>query len=156
MTPQLPTSTSLRAEVLRLIDAAQAFGEEDHYAGKRDHPRTADGLQLEVTTNPQDRSAGWAVSMQDISDGGASFWSKQNLVPRSAVYLREFNARETRPWIPALVKHSTRGIRGHLIGVAFELPKEAPQQMPPKSPPSPVHQHVGPAPKTLRRMRLGL
>ncbi len=156
MTLRIPTSTSLRAEVLRLIEAAQAFGEEDHYAGKRDHPRTADGLQLEVTTNPQDRSAAWAVSMQDISDGGASFWSKQILAPRSAVYLREFNARETRPWIPARVKHSTVGIRGHLIGVAFELPKEAPQQTPPKTPPFPGNQHAGPAPKTLRRMRLGL
>ena len=109
-----------KREIARLVSAAGEFGEPDTWAGKRSAPRVAEGMQLEVTTNPGDPSAAWAVSMQDVSHTGVAFWSKREIRPRSGIYVRQFSPGTEYKWIPACVKHSTVGIRGSLIGAEFE------------------------------------
>lgn len=116
-------ASAVPGEIARLVAFAGQEGEADHYTGKRETTRYADGLQLEVTTNLQGRSDSWAVSMQDISTGGVSFWSKRKIDQRTDVWVREFTANNDGLWIPARVTHCTIGIRGHLIGAAFVATK---------------------------------
>lgn len=116
-------ASAVPGEIARLVAFAGQEGEADHYTGKRETTRYADGLQLEVTTNPQCPSDSWAVSMQDISTGGVSFWSKRKIDQRTDVWVREFTANNDGLWIPARVTHCTIGIRGHLIGAAFVAAK---------------------------------
>lgn len=115
-------STAFRHEIARLISIAQG-GEADYYAGKRGTKRVAEGLQLEMTAS--DPSAGGpcsAVSMHNISEGGFAFWSRRKLEKRTSLFVREFSKDNSRPWLPAHVTHCTVGIRGFLIGAAFDLP----------------------------------
>ena len=114
------TPTPVQSEIERLLRAAGECGEIDAYTGKRDVVRVAEGLQLEVTTDRQDVSAAWAVTMHNVSGGGIAFWSRRDIAERTAIYVREFSPDTPHSWIPALVKHSTRGIRGHLIGASFD------------------------------------
>jgi hypothetical protein len=128
------TAKELAQEVVRLLALARRTGESDHYGGKRARRRFSETIQLEVTTDPDRASAAWPVSMQDISDEGVAFWSKRPLALRTDVYVREFSGYMPRPWIPARVKHTTVGIRGNLIGVAFVIPNDnsAAEAPPPK------------------------
>ncbi len=104
-------------EIARLVADAKEFGEADAYDGKRDDMRVADGLQLEVRTNPIGPSA--AVSMQNVSDGGFAFWSKTKMFQRDTLFVRQFSEDNACTWLPAQVTHCTVGIRGFLIGAAF-------------------------------------
>lgn len=108
-----------RAEISRLLALARKHGGADKYTGKRQAARVSEGMQLEVTTDPNDASASWAVPMHDISVGGVAFWSKRDLPPYTYIHVREFSSRSDRPWLPARVKHRTVGIRGFLIGASF-------------------------------------
>ena len=110
-----------RAEIFRLVATARRHGDTDAYTGKRRSARVAEGMQLEVTMNPDDPSAAWAVSMHDVSKGGVAFWSKRDVQPYTCIYVREFSSGSNRLWLPARVRHRTVGIRGYLIGAAFGL-----------------------------------
>ncbi|MGD2109481.1 MAG: PilZ domain-containing protein [Phycisphaerae bacterium] len=130
-------------EIARLVAAARKHGETDAYTGKRNAARVSEGMQLEVTTNANDPSGVWAVSMHDVSKGGVAFWSKKDLKPYTFIYIREFSGRTDRVWVPAQVKHRTVGIRGFLIGASFLLAPSAdqpapdrPQSAPPTGPPN--------------------
>ncbi|MHC4092338.1 MAG: hypothetical protein ACYSVY_19050 [Planctomycetota bacterium] len=70
-------------EIVRLIEAADAFGEPDNYTGKREAKRYHDGMPLEVSTNPMRPSEAWSVSMHNVSEGGLSFWSKRDVPTRT-------------------------------------------------------------------------
>lgn len=118
-TKQIPAGAN-RPEIVRLLRAARTHGAIDAYAGKRRATRAAEGMQLELTTNPDDPTAATAVAMHDISEGGVSFWTRQELDLRAVIYLREFSNGESRSWIPARVKHRTMGLRGYLIGASFD------------------------------------
>ncbi|MHC4611214.1 MAG: PilZ domain-containing protein [Planctomycetota bacterium] len=107
-------------EIVRLIEAADAFGEPDNYTGKREAKRYHDGMPLEVSTNPMRPSEAWSVSMHNVSEGGLSFWSKRDVPTGTPLFVRAFSEDEHRGWIPARVRHRTAGIRGHLIGTEFE------------------------------------
>lgn len=106
-------------EIDRMVETAGACGEIDWYAGKREFLRIKDGRQLEVTTDRNNPGDSWPVAMHNVSDGGFAFWSKRKPADRSALYVREFTADGTHPWIPARVTHSTRGLRGFLVGASF-------------------------------------
>ncbi len=112
-------ANAVPTEIARLVTLAGQEGEADNYPGKRDATRYADALQLEVTMNPECPSDSWGVSMQDISTGGLSFWSKRKIAQRTDVWVREFSSDNKGLWMPARVTHCTIGIRGHLIGAAF-------------------------------------
>ena len=114
------TPPPVQSEIERLLRAAGEGGDIDSYAGKRDDVRVAEGLQLEVTTNRQDSSAAWAVTMHNVSGGGIAFWSRRDIGERTAIHIREFSPDTPHSWIPANVRHSTLGIRGHLIGALFD------------------------------------
>ena len=109
-----------KGEIARLINAARMHGVPDVYAGKRQESRVTDAMQLEVTTDPNKPSGAGPVSMNDVSDGGMSFWSKQDVSLGTVVYVREFSPDNSRSWLPVRVKHRTMGIRGCLIGARFE------------------------------------
>jgi len=114
-----------KAEVRRLVSNAESSGEHD--AGKRNSIRFAEGMQLEVTDDPSKRSVPMAVTMHNASDGGCAFWLKRKLELRSRLFLREFSADNSLPWLPGHVTHCTQGIRGFLIGVSFgERPQPSP------------------------------
>ena len=108
------------AEVRRLIAAARRRGTSDDYTGKRDGARFAVKMPLEASTSPADSSAAWAVQLHNISESGFSFWSKQQVAPRSSIYIREFSANRTHPWVPGKVTHCTVGIRGCLVGCRID------------------------------------
>ena len=106
-------------EIQRMVLAATATGERDHYSGKRHANRITEGIQLEATDDSSKASAPMAVTMHNVSNGGCAFWCKRELEVRSRLYLREFLEDNSSPWLPAQVIHCTQGIRGFLIGVAF-------------------------------------
>jgi len=110
-------------EILRLVEAARTNGAvHDGYTGKRRCTRYNGGLACEMSTDPTNDSALWFVSLHNVSGGGFACWSKTRLHSNIRVFLREFSAEQSGVWIPAIVRHCTAGIRGYLIGAAFENP----------------------------------
>jgi len=106
--------------IAHLVATAGASGEPDLYAGKRHATRFAEGVYLEVTTDPGKPVGQWGVYMHNVSGGGFAFWSKKEVPARSTVYVRECGDEGPGPWLHARVTHCTLGIRGYLIGAAFE------------------------------------
>ncbi len=128
-----------KSEIKRLLRAAKTYGSTDNYAGKRQSTRSSDGMKLEVTTDPDNPAATWAVTMHDISEGGLSFWSRQELELGKAICLREFSTSDaSRSWISARVKHRTMGLRGYLIGACFEANGVSSAPSPPQARGAPV------------------
>ena len=124
MTAQLdPSSDAEELGTNHLVDVARETGKADNYTGKRGTTRYQDGMRLDVTTDPSDPSATIPATMKDVSRSGCSFWTKRKLAPKTNVHIREFAAEEDTEWLPSVVEHCTAGLRGFLVGVAFEVPK---------------------------------
>ena len=109
-------------QIARLVETAGQSGEADQYAGKRHFTRFAEGMRLEVTLNPAQPSGAWGVYMHNVSDGGFAFWSKKEVPARTTMYVREYAEDNSQGWLKARVTHCTVGIRGFLVGAAFEQP----------------------------------
>lgn len=120
-TTELEDQPTLLAEVERLVKLARKEGEEDNYPGKRKATRISNGLSLELTDNPTHPSAINYVTMNDVSLSGLSFWSRQKASYASQIYIRFYVDDTPSQWIPALVKHCSVGLRGHVIGAEFVL-----------------------------------
>lgn len=108
-------------EIRRLIDSAGADVDRNARSGRRNRARFRAGMQLDVTTDAADDSCVWPVTMHDISDRGFAFWSKRLLHKDTCIFVREFSADNSSPWLPARVTHCTVGIRGYLIGAGFSV-----------------------------------
>jgi len=108
-------------EIRRLIDSAGADVECSADSGRRNRARFRAGMQLDVTTNADDDTRTWPVTMHDISDRGFAFWSKRLLRKDTCIFVREFSADNSSPWLAARVTHCTVGIRGYLIGAEFNV-----------------------------------
>jgi len=113
-------------QVAQWVESASQQGEADAYAGKRDCIRFAEGMSLEVTLNPDRPAASWRVYMHNVSHGGFAFWSKKTVLAWATVFVREYTDDNSLAWVKARVTHCTMGIRGFLIGAAFELPPPLP------------------------------
>jgi len=114
--------TAGQREISRLVEAAGQQGEADGYAGKRQFTRFAEGMRLDVTLNPAQPSGAWGVYMHNVSDGGFAFWSKKEVPGRTTLFVREYTDDNSEGWLKARVTHCTVGIRGFLVGAAFEQP----------------------------------
>lgn len=121
MTSPTDSQHAIHEAVQNILEAAEAFGDADGYIGRRNTPRLAEGLQLEVTTDSQSPTETWAVSMHNVSETGISFWSRRNIEQRDLLFVRQFDSSTPGPWLPVRVKHVTVGIRGNLIGSEFEF-----------------------------------
>lgn len=112
-------NSASRKAIQSLINTASEGGEADNYAGKRRCVRFADGVLLEITTDPK-QSAEWkTVYMHNVSIGGCAFWSRRPLEIRTAVWVREVREDGSANWVLGEVSHCTSGIRGFLVGIAF-------------------------------------
>jgi hypothetical protein len=65
--------------------------------------------------------------MHDISHNGVGFWSKEALRQETEAYVREFSEAKPKPWLAVRVKHCTPGLRGYLIGAAFQATGARPE-----------------------------
>jgi hypothetical protein len=109
-------------DIARWVELAGNQGEADTYAGKRHWTRFAEGMRLDVTLNPAQAGGSWGVYMHNVSDGGFAFWSKKEVPRRTSLFVREYTDDNSQGWVKAKVTHCTVGIRGYLIGAAFEQP----------------------------------
>lgn len=116
------TSASDAKEIQKLLKSAQEQGTPDYYTGKRRWMRFTAGMPLEITSEPGVPSASAHVTMQNVSEGGFSFWSKRELKSGAPIFVREFSTEGDREWVAAEVRHCTTGIRGFLVGAEFENP----------------------------------
>ncbi|MHC4695746.1 MAG: hypothetical protein ACYTFA_03270 [Planctomycetota bacterium] len=150
-TQQDPSANSDDSGINHLVDTARTEGEPDTYAGKRGWTRYQVGMRLDVTTDPGDPAASCPVIMENASGGGLSFWLKRQIPLYTPVYVREFGAANDTEWSSGVVHHCTVGIRGYLIGVAFDdpVPEEAPPN-PTSTCSTPKPQPVNEAPLPLR------
>ena len=105
-----------------LLTRAREQGEVDVFAGKRRWVRYNLGMIIEVSTDPTVSSASWRVTMHNISGGGVGVWSKRDVPAGSRIHVRDQVEDDKPVWLPGRVTHSTLGLRGHLIGVAFDDP----------------------------------
>lgn len=121
---RVATKDQMGAEIDHMIELAAMFGDIDTYAGKRNHARIRDTLQLEMTENPSDPVSPQVVRMHNISEKGFAFWTKCRMGRGLKIYIREFCGEKKRAWVPAVVSHTTAGLRGYLVGASFgeELP----------------------------------
>lgn len=121
---RVASKDQIGAEIDHMIELAAMFGEVDTYAGKRKDARIKDTLQLELTQNPSDPMSSQVVRMHNISEKGFAFWTKHRMARGMKIYVREFCGEEKRAWVPAVVSHTTGGLRGNLVGASFgeELP----------------------------------
>ena len=109
-------------EVERLLSAAARTGAVDFYGGKRAHLRFQAGNPFEADVDFEDGREIYPVSLHDVSATGVSYWSKHRVKDEAPVRLREFSGDDSGVWIAARVTHCTPGIRGFLVGAAFEHP----------------------------------
>lgn len=121
---RVASKDQMGAEIDHMIELAAMFGEVDTYAGKRNHARIKDTLQLELSQNPSDPMSSQVVRMHNISEKGFAFWTKNRMARGMKIFVREFCGEEKRAWVPAVVSHTTGGLRGNLVGASFgeELP----------------------------------
>ena len=124
--PKGSVSISCRDDIDRWVEIAGQQGEADMYAGKRHWTRFAEGMRLDVTLNPAQPTASWGVYMHNVSDGGFAFWSKKEVPARTSLFVREYTDDNSQGWVKAKVTHCTVGIRGYLIGAAFESAEGGP------------------------------
>lgn len=111
----------VKREIQRLVEDAKEGGEADHYTGKRQTMRFNAGMMLEATLDPKlPAGSRWPLTMHNVSEGGFGFWSKRKLEIGDMLYVRAFTPDESGRWLAARVTHCTVGIRGFLVGVAFE------------------------------------
>jgi len=111
--------------IARMVAAAGEQGEPDQYAGKRQKTRYAEAMRLEITLDRSRPSAATSVYMHNVSEGGFAFWCRQKMTPRSMLHVRELSEDNSNPWLPARITHCTVGIRGFLVGAAFDTPPPA-------------------------------
>lgn len=105
-----------------LLAQARAQGQQDAYSGKRQWARYSFGMRLDVTTDPTRPSAGWHVTLHNVSGGGVGFWSKRELDAGTTIHISDGSDKKAASWLKASVQHCTVGLRGYLIGAAFDEP----------------------------------
>jgi len=98
-----------------------ANADPDSYSGKRDTTRFSEGVSLEVILDPKKPTRISNVYMHNASQGGCAFWAKKKIEPRTPVRLRAYTEEGEDPWIETSVTHCTVGIRGFMVGVAFDV-----------------------------------
>jgi len=126
MSDNIPENSTATSEIGRLIEAVRSGGDADAYAGKRHATRFAEGIVLELTTDPARPDRTQTVYMHNMSEGGFAFWSRHRIEMRTSIHVRELAEQPgARPWLPAQVTHCTVGIRGFLIGARFDDPPRA-------------------------------
>ena len=108
--------------ISKLLKDAREQGVADSYSGKRCGVRYRAAMQLDSTTDTDDRTADWPVTMHNVSGGGCAFWSRQELVTGTPILIRPFGSDDEGGWIPACVQHCANGLRGYLVGAAFDDP----------------------------------
>lgn len=115
-------SPDVERNVLRkMMELAADTGEPDVFLGKRRWVRYEVMMRLEAA-QASGSSAPWSVVAQNVSGGGVAFWSRGRLAPGTAILVRPWSATKTEPWLTATVIHCTVGIRGYLVGAAFDTP----------------------------------
>ncbi len=124
--PEKSSPESAGSDIARWVETASQQGDADHYAGKRQWTRFAEGMRLEVVVDPDRPAEVQGVYMHNVSDGGFAFWSKKEIRERSSLLVREFIEDEPQPWLKAKVTHCTRGLRGYLVGAYFVRPTAQP------------------------------
>ena len=116
------SSNPRKAKSIRtLVSTAKSEGHDtDAYTGKREHTRYATGMRLEIALDPAKPEDATPVVMHNVSEGGFAFWYRRELTPPTTVFLRECDGATAGEWLPALVRHCTRGLLGYLVGAEFE------------------------------------
>lgn len=123
--PHLPDSKNSAptanpsAEVSDWVESAKECGQPDTYAGKRGGIRFKVGERIDVSSDSCSSAISSVAILHNISDDGAAFWLKTAQEPGKKLHIRPFLPHGESPWIPAEVRHCTRGIKGFLIGVNF-------------------------------------
>ena len=92
---------SNKNEVARFVASTGQDGAPDLYTGKRNSTRFSEGIMLDVTTDPGRPSAESTVYMHNVSDGGFAFWSRQKIMPRTVLFVREYSDDGSNPCVQA-------------------------------------------------------
>lgn len=121
-TASIMTSGPQQTEIARLLLAAHAVGDGDHYRAKRRWPRYFQATPLETRRPAEPDSHARGVSMHTISGGGVSFMAREQFEPDDPLLVREWSAQGDRPWLKARVVYRAPGLGGDLIGVAWDEP----------------------------------
>ena len=108
-------------EMRRLVIAAGEYGEVDRHVIKRSAKRISSVIRLETVTDIGDIEQSQSSILHIISYRGLASWSKNRLPTGSVVHIREYSDATPKPWLRVCVRHCTVGIRGFLIGAAFEF-----------------------------------
>ena len=111
------------AGLAALMSRALQVNDADTYNAKRDALRFDFEAPLEIRTETdQESEQTLCVKMENISQRGVAFWTHFDLEIGTALDIREWTSSGERMWLPASVAHSTRGLRGFLIGARFDEP----------------------------------
>ncbi len=120
----IPSAEEQQAEIIRLLRLATDESIGDFYGGKRRHLRYRLFRPFDAEQVDAAEPETLAAHLQDISTSGVSFWCKNEIEESATVRIREYDSdrEDGGVWISARVTHSTPGIRGHLVGAAFDHP----------------------------------
>lgn len=110
------------AGISELVSGAKEIGEVDESPGKRQWVRYRAGMQLDVTSDTREPCQIQPVIMHSASGGGFAFWARKPLRVTGLIFVREYSSDVPNDWLAACVCHCTVGIRGFLVGAAFEDP----------------------------------
>lgn len=109
-------------EIARLLSIAAEHGRGDQYSGKREQPRFSSSLQLEGALDTSAGAGPITITLHNISVNGIAFWVRQEVLPGTVFFVREFSNNNRCPWVEVCVTHCTQGIRGFVIGAEFRYP----------------------------------
>jgi hypothetical protein len=139
-------------EIARILTDAAGKGAGDFYGGKRSHRRFFASGPFEMDANTAEGPMVFPVTLHDISASGLACWCKHRLAEKTPLRLREFSCDDSGVWLSAKVTHCTLGIRGFLVGAAFEHPAgdDVLMQLAAESEPEPTPPQ--PAPSWWRRL----
>jgi hypothetical protein len=111
----------IRCEVERFVEAARKRSESDPDPRRRTTRRYHRSWPLAIWFNGLD----FGAALHNASDQGLAFLSNCPIARDQVVFIKLFGYDDDCPYVPVVVRHSTRTEHGFLIGCEFQLADEA-------------------------------
>lgn len=115
-------ATATQEPIPGLLKLARDEGKRDVFSGKRVYARYNTGVSTRLTTDPTNPKNAWSVVTHNVSGGGVGLWSREPLEVGTAIHVQDVTGGGDSEWLPGHVQHCSVGIRGYLIGIAFDFP----------------------------------
>ena len=114
----------LQREICRFMEAARERGEFDFERRRRAQRRYHRSWPLLMSFGDSHLGPDMCVALHNASPLGIAFLCSQHIPVDTTILIKLFWHDESGPFIPAVVRHSTRNHHGYIVGCAFAIERE--------------------------------